>query len=216
MSGTDARSGRGAAPTAGAPGGRPAECPPAQDAPPVLLRGEAAVRRSHGRFALAALSALGAAATAVPAWPHVTVTPAQSAPAATQRYCVRVPGEKPVPTTRVEVQFPGGLQVTGVEAPQAWAATTQKDRDGRIVGAIWEGGRIVQKEYLEFGVLARNPDTAATLAWKAIQTYRDGSEVHWIGPPRAQFPAAVTAVSTGGTGPGASGACTGGRADSAR
>jgi hypothetical protein len=78
--------------------------------------------------------------------------------------------------------------------PPGWRGTTHKDRSGRIVSANWEGGSILPKQYQEFGVLARNPATQTTLAWKAIQTYQDASEVHWIGPPRAQFPAALTRV----------------------
>jgi hypothetical protein len=47
---------------------------------------------------------------------------------------------------------------------------------------------------LEFGVVARNPQAPTALIWKAIQKYQDASEVHWIGPPQAQFPAAITHV----------------------
>ena len=72
--------------------------------------------------------------------------------------------------------------------------TARKDRQGRIVSASWDGGTIPPGHSLEFGVVARNPQTAATLTWKAIQKYQDASEVHWIGASQAQFPAAMTRV----------------------
>jgi uncharacterized protein YcnI len=133
---------------------------------------------------------------ATPVAAHVTVTPAEAPAAALQRYCIRVPSEKSIPTTAVEVQFPGAIEVTETDAPAGWRVAAVKDRQGRIVSATWQGGSIAPRQYLEFGVLARNPATPAELTWKAIQTYQDGSEVHWIGPPRAQFSAAVTRVRT--------------------
>lgn len=125
---------------------------------------------------------------------HVTVAPAEAPAGIVQRYCIRVPSEKSVPTVGLEVQFPNNLEVTAIEVPPNWRGTAHKDRSGHIVSASWEGGSILPKQYLEFGVLARNPTVQTTLAWKAIQTYQDASEVHWIGPPRAQFPAALTRV----------------------
>lgn len=123
-----------------------------------------------------------------------------------QRYCIRVPSEKSIPTMRLELQFPEALEVTAIEPPPGWRAHAQKDRAGRISGALWEGGEIAPRHSLHFGVLARNPDREMTLRWKAIQTYQDGSEVHWVGPARAQFPAAVTRIPARGT-PSAQAAC---------
>ena len=128
------------------------------------------------------------------AWAHVTVAPKEAAPGATQRYCIRVPSEKSIPTISVEAEFPARLEVSTIEGPTGWSGTTRKDRQGRIVSATWEGGSIPPGKTLEFGVIARNPDAATTLVWKAIQKYQDASEVHWIGGSQAQFPAATTQV----------------------
>ena len=111
-----------------------------------------------------------------------------------QRYCIRAPSEKPIPTIGLEVEFAAGLEVSAIEGPTGWHGTAFKDRQGHIVGASWEGGSIPPRMALEFGVVARNPSAPTTLAWKAIQKYQDGSEVHWVGPPDAQFPAATTRV----------------------
>lgn len=125
---------------------------------------------------------------------HVTVAPKEAPPGATQRYCIKVPTEKSIPTVGLEVEFPEGLTITSIEAPNGWKGKALKDRQGRIVSASWEGGNISPGQSLEFGVVAQNPETPTTLVWKAIQKYQDGSEVHWIGPSRAQFPAARTSV----------------------
>jgi uncharacterized protein YcnI len=139
---------------------------------------------------------------------HVTVAPLEASSGAVQRYCIRVPSEKSIPTTALEVQFPEALEVTDTDVPPGWRVTAVKNRQGRIASALWEGGRIAPKQFVGFGVLARNPAVETELAWKAIQTYQDGSEVHWIGPPRAQFPAAVTRVRAGRAEPAAlPGAC---------
>lgn len=127
-------------------------------------------------------------------WAHVTVAPREAPSGAMQRYCIRVPSEKSVPTIGLEAEFPVNLEVSAIEVPTGWHGTTRKDRQGRIVSASWEGGSISPGQSLEFGVVARNPETSTTLMWKAIQKYRDASEVHWIGPPQAQFPAAITHV----------------------
>jgi uncharacterized protein YcnI len=108
-----------------------------------------------------------------------------------------VPSEKLIATTGVEVQLPESIEVTQLESPVGWHATAQKDRRGRTASALWQGGSIPPRQFMEFGVVARNPAAEVELAWKAIQTYADGSEVHWIGPSRAQFPAAVTSVRAG-------------------
>lgn len=125
---------------------------------------------------------------------HVTVVPEESRAAAAERYGVRVPSEKSIPTTRVEVQFPEGLKVTELEAVPGWRIVIQKDRDGRTLGAVWAGGVIPPGQFVEFGVLAQNPDVPGELTWKMIQTFEDGSEVQWIGPAGAQFPGAITRV----------------------
>jgi uncharacterized protein YcnI len=144
------------------------------------------------------LTAGGIALLAIPpVWAHVTVNPREAAAGALQRYCMRVPSERSLPTIGLEAEFPAGLEVDTVEAPPGWQARAHKGRQGRVVGASWEGGSIPPGNALEFGVMARNPAESASLVWKAIQKYQDGSEVHWVGPAQAQFPAPTTEVRQG-------------------
>ena len=139
---------------------------------------------------------LGGALSRVDA--HVVVFPAEGPPSVVQRYALLIPTEKASPTTRVEIQFPDRLRVSEIEVVSGWRSTAQRDREGRIVGASWEGGQVPPGHFFAVGVLARNPDAPGEMAWKLIQTYQDGSEIHWIGPPSAEFPAAVTAIRRSG------------------
>ena len=125
---------------------------------------------------------------------HVEVVPQESAAGALERYGIRVPTEKPVPTIRVEVQFPDALHVMDIEAAPGWQVTMQTGSGGRPVGATWEGGSIPVGQFAEFALRAQNPSGQADLRWAVIQTYADGTEVQWVGPSNAEFPAATTRV----------------------
>jgi uncharacterized protein YcnI len=125
---------------------------------------------------------------------HVEVVPADSLPGVMERYGIRVPTEKPVPTVRVEIEFPSGLRVVDLEASPGWQVTVQTESDGRLIGAVWEGGSIPAGQFAEFGLRAQNPERDVQLRWTVIQTYADGTEAQWIGPPNAEFPAATTRV----------------------
>ncbi len=135
-----------------------------------------------------------AAGMPTPALAHVEVVPTESISGETQRYGIRVPTEKPIPTVRVEVQFPNTLRVLDLEATVGWQVAVQTDPSGRPVDAVWHAGSIPPNQFVEFGVRARNPDEETELRWSVIQTYQDGSEVQWVGAPTADSPAAITRV----------------------
>lgn len=124
---------------------------------------------------------------------HVLVIPEEARAGVVQRYGILIPSEKPVPTVRIEVQFPEGLEVTELEAVAGWRISSQRIRD-RAISTVWEGGSIPPGQYAEFGLLAISPDKSTILTWKVIQTYQDGSETHWIGPPGAAFPGPTTRI----------------------
>jgi uncharacterized protein YcnI len=125
---------------------------------------------------------------------HVVIEPAQSPAGATLHYTIVVPGEKHADMVKVEVQFPRPLVVLQLMAPVGWQVTPQKDGTERIVGAVWEGGAVPFDQFVKLGVLARNPRSTTDLSWSVIQMYADGSEVQWLGPETAQFPATITRV----------------------
>jgi uncharacterized protein YcnI len=120
---------------------------------------------------------------------HVTVVPKQSAVNGFERYTVRVPTEKAVPTTKVRVELPEGSTFSSVLPQPGWTFATEKDTTGKVVALVWSGGEIKQGEFFEFGISVRNPKTAGVVTWKAYQTYADGSVVAWAGPAGADQPA---------------------------
>ncbi len=133
-----------------------------------------------------------------PAAAHVVISPVDSVAGATQLYTISVPSERRSETVKIEVQFPRSLVVLQVQAPPGWRVTPQKDNQGRILGATWEGDGVPFEQFVELHVLAQNPRASGDLSWSVIQTYADGNEVQWSAPESGQFPAGVTHVHTAG------------------
>jgi uncharacterized protein YcnI len=147
------------------------------------------------RLAVSFLVTLGA--LAVPsgtASAHVTVEPRESTTRAFQRYTVRLPTEKDVPTIKIRVEFPAGVVVSRFLPKAGWTRDTEKDGTGRLVAVTWSGGQIAPDEFEEFGFIGRNPAEAGAISWKAYQTYQDGETVEWSGPEGSDKPASVTII----------------------
>lgn len=147
-------------------------------------------RRTHGR--LAALTALLLVQTAV--FAHVTIAPRESGTGAEQRYTVRVPTERDTPTVRIEAKFPDELFVASVDAKNGWRVETTVAPDGRIVSAVWSGGRIAPHESDAFTIVARNPARETTLVWDVVQLHEDGTRAEWIGAQGSRNPAPITII----------------------
>jgi uncharacterized protein YcnI len=161
---------------------------------------------------------LGACATSLvliagPALAHVTV----QGPGATQggfgKIAFRVPTEKEVPTTKLQVVFPtdAPLANAGVKPHPGWTysvvkvkpAAPLKDDDGNTVDQVvqsitWTAtaGGIKPGEFDEFELSAGPFPKTDQMVFKALQTYGDGSVVRWIEPTvaggaEAEHPAPV-------------------------
>jgi uncharacterized protein YcnI len=132
---------------------------------------------------------------------HVTVWPKQTTTGAYEKYTVRVPVEKKVNTTKVKVVFPAGVKVNTVEPVAGWDYAFEKDSAGNTTALDWTAtaGGIKPNEFMEFSFVGANPKTPGTIAWKAYQTYADGSTVEWTGAPGSDTPASVTTITAGGT-----------------
>jgi uncharacterized protein YcnI len=124
---------------------------------------------------------------------HAVVFPKSSAPGAFERYVLRVPNEKAVPTTRVEIRFPGDLRVTAFEDVPGWQVEIRTDSAKRIVGAVWTGALPPQR-FVEFPFMAANPKTSSRLVWPTYQTYAGGERVEWTGEQGTKTPASITMV----------------------
>lgn len=138
----------------------------------------------RARIALGAL--VVALAAVAPAAAHVEVLPARVEQGVALELTVRVPTERNLPTTAVEVQFPSQVTVYSFgEPPAGWTVHPQLANDGRYRGVLFRGGTIGVGRYADFTMLA-TPFETGTVAWKVRQTYQDGQVKPWTGPPEEE------------------------------
>jgi uncharacterized protein YcnI len=131
------------------------------------------------------------------AFGHAVVFPRTSAPGAYEKYVLRVPNEKAVATTRVEIHFPADVRVTSFGDVAGWQLEVLTDSAQRIVGAVWTG-TLAPHRFVELPFVAVNPKTDARLVWPTYQTYADGERVEWTGPKGAKAPASMTIIAAAG------------------
>ena len=112
---------------------------------------------------------------------------------AREKYTMRVPNEKQVGSSKIEGEFPAGLQVYDFEFKPGWKIDFKKDDKGTIIGATWTG-KIQPYEFVEFGMLAINPKQGANLTWKFIQYYDDGTKEEFTGPVGSRLPSPVVTL----------------------
>jgi uncharacterized protein YcnI len=125
------------------------------------------------------------------AFAHAVVFPKTSTPGAYEKYVLRVPNERDVPTLTVELHFPTGLRVVSFADVPGWKLDVLTDSAQAITGAVWTG--VLPKErFVEFPFVAVNPKDSTSLAWPTYQTYANGERVEWTSPDTA----AKTPVST--------------------
>ncbi|WP_106498274.1 YcnI family copper-binding membrane protein [Lentibacillus sp. Marseille-P4043] len=146
-----------------------------------------------------ALFAIGMFVMAPIAEAHVTVNPSESTTNAYEKYSVRIPVEKDINTTKVELQVPDGVNLVSVMPVNNWNYQLKKDDDERITSVTWTAtaGGVKPNEFIEFSFIGANPSEPGEVSWKAFQTYEDGSVVEWTGPPDADEPASVTTITSG-------------------
>jgi uncharacterized protein YcnI len=124
---------------------------------------------------------------------HAVVFPKNSAPGAYEKYVLRVPNEKGVPTTRVEIRFPSNVKVVSFSDVDGWTLEQIRDSSNAIIGAAWTGS-LPPERFVEFPFVAVNPKETATLTWPVYQTYTDNERVLWTGPEGSDKPASSTAI----------------------
>ncbi len=153
--------------------------------------------RTRGR-ALAATAATAAAAllatAAAPAAAHIQVRPAQAAPGDPVLWTVLIPSEDETGTRQVELAVPKDVLPFSYEEQPGWTRTVRPNPDGSVRSIVWRG-RTPGDGLATFRFLASTPEREGAIAWKAIQTYRDGEVVRWIGSGASDTPASVTTIS---------------------
>jgi uncharacterized protein YcnI len=141
-----------------------------------------------GKVVLVALAICASATQA-----HIRINPTESVAGGREMYRMRVPNEKQVNSSRIEGEFPAGLKVYAIEPKAGWTVTLKKNDKGDIVGATWTGA-LKPYEFLEFGMLATNPQAAGDLSWKFVQYYDDGTKEEFIGAAGSRLPAPVVTL----------------------
>jgi uncharacterized protein YcnI len=125
---------------------------------------------------------------------HAVVFPKTSTPGAYEKYVLRVPNERDVPTLKVELHFPEGLRVVSFGDVPGWKLQVLTDSAQRVMGAVWTG--VLPKErFVEFPFVAVNPKDSSSLLWPTYQTYEGGERVEWTGPDSSKTPVSSTIVS---------------------
>ena len=125
---------------------------------------------------------------------HAVVFPKTSTPGAYEKYVLRVPNERDVPTLKVELHFPQGLRVVSFGDVPGWKLQVLTDSAQRVTGAVWTG--VLPKErFVEFPFVAVNPKDSTSLFWPTYQTYEGGERVEWTGPDSSKTPVSSTIVS---------------------
>ena len=130
------------------------------------------------------VASAAALVTATAASAHVTLNPEKAPADSFTHFALRVPTEEDVPTVKVSVQLPEGLDEVSFQPKPGWKRT----QSGRVV--TWSGGEIGVGGFDEFGLSTHLPNTpGTTLVFPATQTYANGKVVHWIGALTSDEPA---------------------------
>ncbi len=153
-------------------------------------------RAGWSRTAIVILMMIGAPRAALA---HAVVFPKTSSPGAYEKYVLRVPNERDVPTIRVELHFPRGLRVVSFGDVAGWRLEVLRDTAQNITGAVWTGS-LPKERFVEFPFIAVNPQENTTLSWPTYQTYEGGERVEWTSPDStAKTPASSTLIAEPGS-----------------
>jgi len=125
---------------------------------------------------------------------HAVVYPQQAKADSYEKFALRVPTEKEVPTVKVQVQLPDGFDISRVQPLPGWTYQFDKDAAGKVKAITWSGGEIKPTEFQEYVFQGKTPKDPGKYAFRAIQTYGDGSVVEWTGPSDAKTPASQVEI----------------------
>jgi uncharacterized protein YcnI len=151
-------------------------------------------RRPRRALLVVVLAAVATALAAAPAAAHIQVRPARAAPGDPVLWAVLAPSEEETGTSEVELAVPKDVLPFSYEHAPGWTRRLRMNTDGSVHSIVWRG-RTSTDGLATFRFLASTPERAGTIAWKAIQRYRDGTVVRWIGSGASDYPASITAVS---------------------
>jgi len=126
---------------------------------------------------------------------RAVVFPTTSRPGALEKYSLRVINERDVPTLRIEINFPDGLQVVSFGDVPGWKLQILTDSAHRITGAVWTGV-LERQHFVELPFIAVNPKNSTSLSWPTFQTYQGGERIEWTSPDTSsKTPVSTTLIS---------------------
>lgn len=146
------------------------------------------------RRTLLALTAAAALVAPAAASAHIQVRPAEVAPGDPVLWTVIAPSEQEAGVRQVELQVPEGVLPFSYEDAPGWKRTVKTASDGTPESIVWRGST-AGDGMATFRFLASAPEEEGTIAWKALQTYKDGEIARWIGDEGTDSPASFTTVS---------------------
>jgi uncharacterized protein YcnI len=149
--------------------------------------------RRRSRFPVALIAVALLAAAHATAFGHAVVYPKTSVAGGRERYTVRVPNERTVPTTRIEIQFPPAMRVTSFFETPGWKLEIVRDSTKRITGAVWTGS-LPAEHTVEFSFSGVNPADPTEIRWLVLQRYANGEDADWTGPAGSDRPASSTTI----------------------
>jgi uncharacterized protein YcnI len=117
---------------------------------------------------------------------HVTVHPEKVETAAFETFTVSVPNEKEQTVTSLRLAIPDGFTSVTPTVKTGWSISTKKSSEAdavQVTEVIWSGGVIPIGQRDDFSFSAKTPSQTGTVAWKAYQTYADGTVVAWDQAP---------------------------------
>lgn len=119
---------------------------------------------------------------------HVSVKPNQVNVGAFQTFTTGVPNEKDIPTVGLRLIIPEDLEHVTPNVKPGWVISVKKTGEGeeaKVTEISWTGGSIPAGQRDDFIFSAKAPAAAGYIAWKAYQTYQDGTVVAWDQDPNA-------------------------------
>ncbi len=129
---------------------------------------------------------------------HVTVKPESVVTAKFQTFTVSVPVEKEIGTVEIRLEIPNGLKHVTPNMKNGWEVIRELDEEQSSVKELVWKGYIPPGYREEFNFSAQAPAQEGEVAWKAYQTYEDGSVVEWIFDPKTkegeQTPYSITKI----------------------
>lgn len=124
---------------------------------------------------------------------QVMLLPTRSSPGATEKYILRVANPQHIALARVELRIPRSVKILAVSEFPGWSVQLFSDSSARITAAVWSG-TLEESRFVEFSLLAVNPDRDVQLFWPVTTTLANGAQTSWRNGSGAGKPAAVTLV----------------------